>query len=105
MTTGIMALGNELTKLFDKNHDIARLATQIAAYEKRLGPLKALGRTTGKTAATYTIGRPPTPAVELVTGNGAPNGYDKICSGGVWISGQPQDVSAVRKRPSANGSN
>jgi hypothetical protein len=85
------------TILFAKNLSLAGLETQVAAYEKNIGPLTALGRTTDESAATYKPGRHPKPAVELRTGSNAPSGYKKVCAGHVWILGQPQDVVAIRK--------
>jgi hypothetical protein len=86
-----------VTKLFDKGLALAGLQTQVAAYEKNIGPLTALGRTTDNSAATYKQGRRPKPAVELRAGSTVPDGYKKVCTGHVWILGEPQDVIAVRK--------
>jgi hypothetical protein len=97
MTTN--AAATQRTKYFDKGFSLDELERELANYEKGKGPIKALGRTTAKTAATFTLGPRPTPLVELVTGTGAPDGYDLVCSGGVWILNNPQDISAVRKRP------
>lgn len=86
------------TMLFDKSLSLNALETQVAAYEKNVGPLTALGRTPDQSAATYKPGRRPKPAVELRTGSTPPDGYNKVCTGHVWILGQPQDVIAIRKK-------
>lgn len=85
------------TMLFEKSLSLQDLETEVAAYEKNVGPLTALGRTADQSAATYKPGRRPKPAVELRAGSTAPEGYKAVCKGHVWILGQPQDVIAIRK--------
>lgn len=88
------------TMLFAKTLSLDGLETEVAAYEKNIGPLIALGRTADESAATYKPGRRPRPAVELRTGSTVPTGYKSVCTGHVWILGEPQDVIAIRKQAS-----
>jgi len=93
---------NETTMLFDKSLSLQSLGQQISAEEARIGPLKALGRTAGDSAATYKPGKRPKQPVELIQKVGdtavIPDGHSKVCEGNVWITGQPQAVVAIRMK-------
>lgn len=84
---------------FDKDLTLGQLATQVATYEAALGPLTKLDNTDEASIAVYEDGLSPDNPIELRTqaGDAVPDGYSKVCSGTVWILGQLQEVTAIRK--------
>lgn len=84
---------------YDKQRSLNALETQMANDEAGFGPLTKLDHTDDKSIGVYEDGRAPDEPIELVTGGGdaVPDGHVKVCSGTVWILGQLQEVTAVRK--------
>jgi hypothetical protein len=84
---------------YEKGLTLGRLEQEIATDEARIGTLTNLDHTDDETVAVYEDGRAPDNPIELRTqgGDAVPDGYSKVCDGTVWIIGQLQDVTAVRK--------
>ena len=88
----------ETAVLFGKNLTLQDLSVQVAAYEAGLGTLAAIGRTQDKTAAVFHLDGSSQNDLKLeLDGGTVPPGYVKVCSGKVWVSGQHQDVIAIRE--------
>ena len=88
------------TLLYAKALSLQQLEDAVSADEAQQGPLTALGHTADKSAATFEFAMPPTAPLSLIRMlDGVeivPPGKSRICSGFVWIGGNPGQVVAVR---------